>query len=87
MRCPVTLPARLLRVSRRSVLKGAAALGGAAIGSGVGGFPTIWAQNIKDIVLQHAGPPVTAIGLIADQATKDLGFTVQHAGERRMPTC
>ena len=65
------------RVSRRSVLKGAAALGGAAIGSGVGGFPTVWAQNIKDVVLRHAGAPVTAIPRIAEQATKDLGFTVQ----------
>ena len=41
------------------------------------GFPTIWAQNIKDIVLYHAGPPVTAIPAIVEQATKDLGFTVQ----------
>jgi putative spermidine/putrescine transport system substrate-binding protein len=60
--------------SRRSMLK----LAGAAIGSGaVNGFPTIWAQNIKDVVLRHAGPPVTAIPAIAEQATKDLGFTVQ----------
>jgi putative spermidine/putrescine transport system substrate-binding protein len=65
-------------VSRRRVLKGAAAIAGAALGSGaVSGFPTIWAQNIKDVVLHHAGPPVTAIPAIAEQATKDLGFTVQ----------
>ena len=58
--------------------KGAAAVGGLAAGSGaLGGFPTIWAQNIKDVVLHHAGPPVTAIPAIAEQATKDLGFTVQ----------
>jgi putative spermidine/putrescine transport system substrate-binding protein len=61
-------------VSRRAVLAGA----GAAVGSGaIGGFPTIWAQNIKDVVLRHAGPPVTAIPAIAEQASKDLGFTVQ----------
>ena len=61
-------------VSRRALLAGA----GAAVGSGaVTGFPTIWAQNIKDVVLRHAGPPVTAIPAIAAQATKDLGFTVQ----------
>jgi putative spermidine/putrescine transport system substrate-binding protein len=66
------------RTSRRNLLKGAAALAGAAIGSDViTGFPTIWAQNIKDVVLHHAGPPVTAIPAIAEQATKDLGFTVQ----------
>ena len=64
-------------VSRRTVLKGVAAAGGLAAGSSVGGFPTIWAQNIKDIVLRHSGPPVTAIPRIAEQASKDLGFTVQ----------
>jgi putative spermidine/putrescine transport system substrate-binding protein len=65
-------------ISRRGVLKSAAAATGAAIGSGaITGFPTIWAQNIKDIVLHHAGPPVTAIPAIAEQASKDLGFTVQ----------
>ena len=65
--------------SRRAVLKGAAAAGaGLSAGAGaIGGFPTIWAQEAKDIVLRHAGPPVTAIPRIAEQATKDLGFTVQ----------
>ncbi len=53
-------------------------MGGLAAGSGaLSGFPTIWAQNIKDVVLHHAGPPVTAIPGIAEQATKDLGFTIQ----------
>jgi putative spermidine/putrescine transport system substrate-binding protein len=65
------------RVSRRGVLKGAAAAGAVAVGSGIGGFPTVWAQNIKDVVLRHAGQTVTAIPAIAEQATKDLGFTVQ----------
>ncbi len=65
-------------LSRRGLLKGAAAAGGLAAGSGaLTGFPTIWAQNIKDVVLHHSGPPVTAIPQIAEQATKDLGFTVQ----------
>ena len=63
--------------TRRRLLQGAAAASGLAAGSGLlGGFPTIWAQNIKDVVLNHAGPPVTAIPGIAAQATKDLGFTV-----------
>ena len=35
------------RLSRR-VSKGAAAVSGAAPGSSIGGFPTIWAQNIAD---------------------------------------
>src|ERR1700727_3891131 len=60
-------------LTRRGLLQTA----GAVIGSGaIRGFPTIWAQNIKDVVLNHAGPPVTAIPAIAEQATKDLGFTV-----------
>src|SRR5580698_6181110 len=61
-------------LSRRALLGTAAA----AAGSGaVTGFPTIWAQNIKDVVLHHAGPPVAAIPAIAEQASKDLGFTIQ----------
>src|SRR6478672_13780455 len=64
-------------ISRRRLLQGGAALGGLASGSGaLTGFPTIWAQNIKDITLRHAGPPVAAIPKIAEQATKDLGFTI-----------
>ncbi len=63
------------KLSRRSLLAGSA---GAAIGSGaITGFPTIWAQNIKDIVLFHAGPPVTAIPAVAEQANKDLPFKIQ----------
>jgi putative spermidine/putrescine transport system substrate-binding protein len=66
------------RITRRGLLQGTAAVTGTAIGSGaVTGFPTIWAQNIKDVVIRHAGPPVTALPAIAAQATKDLGFTVQ----------
>ena len=64
--------------SRRQLLRGAAALAGAAIGSGaLRGFPTIWAQNIKDVTLIHIGGSFAAIKQIADQAKKDLGFTVE----------
>jgi putative spermidine/putrescine transport system substrate-binding protein len=60
--------------SRRTLLKAA----GVAAGSGfITGFPVIWAQNIKDVVLRHAGAPVTCIPAIGEQATKDLGFTIQ----------
>jgi putative spermidine/putrescine transport system substrate-binding protein len=67
------------RLTRRALVRSALAAGGGfAVGSGVlRGFPTIWAQNIKDVVLHHAGPPVTAIPAIAEQASKDLGFTVK----------
>jgi len=65
------------RVSRRAVLRGAAATAGIAAGSGaVSGFPTIWAQTLKDLVLNYIGPPVTAIPAIGEQASKDLGFTI-----------
>src|SRR5438309_2047291 len=64
-------------LTRRRLLQGFSAFTGAAAGSGaLSGFPTIWAQNIKDITLLHAGPPVAAIPKIAEQATKDLGFTI-----------
>jgi putative spermidine/putrescine transport system substrate-binding protein len=61
-------------ISRRNLVRGASATAGAIALKGV---PTVWAQNIKDVTLFHAGPPVSAIQQIADQATKDLGFTVK----------
>ena len=64
--------------SRRKFLKATAAAAGSAIGAGaITGFPVIWAQNIKDVVLRHAGAPVTVLPAIGAQANKDLGFTVQ----------
>src|SRR5713226_2488497 len=65
-------------ITRRRLLKSSAALTGLAGGSGVlTGFPTIWAQDIKDVTLLHAGPPVAAIPKIGERATKDLGFTIK----------
>ena len=64
-------------MSRRSLLKGAAAVGGALVGSDtIGGFPTIWAQDIKDIELRHVGVSYSVVQAIGDQASKDLGFKV-----------
>ncbi len=63
--------------TRRQLLRSAAAVAGAAIGSGaVRGFPTIWAQNIKDVTLINIGGSFECIKQIADQAGKDLGFTL-----------
>ena len=76
------------RVSRRSVLRGTGAAAGLAAGSGaIRGFPTIWAQNIKDVVLHHSGPPVTAIP--AHRRAGDQGPRLHraHADGRRTPTC
>src|SRR6201995_1603948 len=64
-------------VSRRSLLKAGAAAAGAAAGSGtITGFPTIWAQEIKDIELRHVGVSYSVVKAIGDQAAKDLGFKV-----------
>ncbi len=66
------------KVTRRTVLKGAAAAAaGLAAGPVITGFPTIWAQKTKDIVLHHVGASYSAIIDIARQATKDLGFKVE----------
>ena len=73
-------------LSRRKLLKGAAATVGAAAGSGaLGGFPTIWAQNLKDVTINHTGMSYSTLIDIGRQATEDLGFTVEmsvvdHAG-------
>jgi putative spermidine/putrescine transport system substrate-binding protein len=64
--------------TRRSILKGLGAAAGAVAGSGViTGFPTIWAQNIKNVTLVHVGSSYSAIKDIAVQATKDLGFKIE----------
>jgi putative spermidine/putrescine transport system substrate-binding protein len=64
--------------TRRTVLKGGAAAAGLAAGSGaITGFPTIWAQNIKDITLNHTGQSYSTLIDIARQASEDLGFTVE----------
>jgi putative spermidine/putrescine transport system substrate-binding protein len=66
------------RISRRTLLKGSAAAAGAALGSNaISGFPTVWAQNIKDVTLNHVGSSYSAIIDIARQASQDLGFTVE----------
>jgi len=63
--------------SRRSLLKaGGALLGGAAGAGAITGFPTIWAQEIKDIELRHVGVSYSVVKAIGDQAAKDLGFKV-----------
>ncbi len=65
-------------VSRRGFVKGAAAVTGAAIGSGaITGFPTIWAQNLKNVTLRQFGTGVSNINAVADKVKEDLGFTLQ----------
>jgi putative spermidine/putrescine transport system substrate-binding protein len=63
-------------ISRRTVLKGAAAAAGLAAGSGVvTGFPTVWAQN--PITLRQVGTGVSNINAIAEKCKADLGITLQ----------
>src|SRR3989454_7076491 len=71
------------KVTRRQVLKGAVATATAAAGSRITGFPTVWAQNIKDIKLGQAVGAYSAIIDIGRQATKDLGVPgeMQAAGD------
>jgi putative spermidine/putrescine transport system substrate-binding protein len=62
------------KFNRRQLLKGAAA-GGAFVATEASfGFPTVWAQNIKDVTLVQAGGSYAVIKEIGEQATKDLGF-------------
>lgn len=65
-------------LSRRSVLKGVTATAGAAIGSGaITGFPTIWAQNIKNVTLRQFGTGVSNLNDVATKVKEDLGFTLE----------
>lgn len=65
-------------LTRRSLLKTGAAAAGAAAGAGVvPGFPTIWAQKLKDVTLNHTGMSYSVLADIGQQASKDLGFKVQ----------
>ena len=66
------------KITRRTLLKSAVATAGLAAGSSViTGFPTVWAQKIKDVKLLQVGGSYSSIIDIARQAKKDLGFTVE----------
>ena len=61
-------------VTRRLLLQGA----GVAAGSGaLTGFPTLWAQNIKNVTLRQMGTGVSNLNAIADKCRADLGITLQ----------
>ena len=65
-------------VSRRTLLKGAAAAAGATAGSGaITGFPMVWSQNIKNIVIRQMGTSGDTNKGIEDAANKDLPFTMK----------
>lgn len=61
-------------IPRRSALR----LTGAAIGSGaITGFPTIWAQNIKNVTLRQFGTGVSNLNAIAEKVKQDLGIKLE----------
>jgi putative spermidine/putrescine transport system substrate-binding protein len=66
------------KINRRAVLKNAAASVGVATTFGIlTGFPTVWAQKIKEITLVHVGGSYSAIVDIAKKASQDLGFQIE----------
>lgn len=67
---------RSRHLSRRKVLKAAAAAAGLAAGSRLVDAPMVWAQKLKDIELRHIGVSYSVVKEIGDQASKDLGFKV-----------
>jgi putative spermidine/putrescine transport system substrate-binding protein len=69
-----TVPSQAKRgIGRRAALS----LAGAAVGAGaVTGFPTIWAQNIKNVTLRQFGTGVSNINAIAEKCKADLGITL-----------
>ena len=65
-------------VSRRSLLKGTAAVAGVAAATQLtGGFPTVWSQDIKDLTLRSTGGRWSHFQLLENMANEDLDFTVQ----------
>jgi putative spermidine/putrescine transport system substrate-binding protein len=65
-----------MSTTRRTLLKAAAATAGTAAAFPTG-FPTIWAQNIKNVTLRQFGTGVSALNPIAERVKQDLGFTLQ----------
>ncbi|MEJ0017451.1 MAG: PotD/PotF family extracellular solute-binding protein [Acetobacteraceae bacterium] len=60
-------------IGRRRLLRTAALVGAGTIT----GFPTVWAQNIKNVTLRQFGTGVSNLNAIAEKVKQDLGFTLQ----------
>ena len=64
-------------LSRRVVLKGAAAVAGTVAGSGaITGFPAVWAQETKE--LRYFGTAVNQSADIAKKCKEDTGITIKY---------
>ena len=64
-----------MATTRRTLVKTAAIAAGTAAAFPTG-FPTIWAQNIKNVTLRQFGTGVSALNPIAEKVKQDLGFTL-----------
>ena len=64
-----------MSLSRRTLVKSAAAVAGTAAAFPTG-FPTIWAQNIKNVTLRQFGTGVSSLNPIAERVKQDLGFSL-----------
>src|SRR2546428_9903038 len=71
------------KVTRRQVLKGAVATATAAAGSRITGFPTVWAQNIKDIKLVQAGGSFFPVIHIGREGPNEFRVPAGKASRRR----
>ena len=60
-------------IGRRRLLRTA----GLASAGTVTGFPTVWAQNIKNVTLRQFGTGVSNLNAVAEKVKQDLGFTLQ----------
>ena len=65
-------------ISRRTMLKGSAAALSVAAATGVGGFPTLWAQDIKDIEIRMLGSAVSHQKPLEEMAVADTGLNIQQ---------
>jgi len=78
---PETVEANVMAskdLSRREfVKKTALATTALAASQLISGFPMVWAQKSKDIVLRQFGTGVSNQNAIADKAKEDLGITIQ----------
>lgn len=63
-------------MNRRQFLKTSSAIA-TGVAAASGGFPMIWAQNIKNVTLRQFGTGVSNINAIAEQVKEDLGFTLE----------
>lgn len=64
------------KISRRNLLKDAAATSAVVAGTTLGA-PMIWAQKIKDVTIRQFGTGVSNLNEVASKVKEDLGFTLE----------